>query len=308
MDETPISLYLDLEPGEIADIETVSRAAIAFSAAIREAAFMIDPTLEIKIGFVSGTEGSLSLNSILKNIKFKNEKGEVLTLKALAVVIGRWFAHHGMDWTYEEVMDHVFHHEKVAEGFTDEQKKELVHIVSAAVDKKVAQPEVQRVYRELEKDPAVKGVGITHTAGEKPKTIVPRTSFPVRGGYIFHEEHVIQRRVRTDQRRLILISPVLLPGTKRRWRFMTENDSEIGAPILDQSFVDDVASGKVRIPMRSGIELDVELETTEELRDGVWEIVDRKILSVSKTYPRNEQPNLPFSGNQDQTTNDNGKK
>ncbi|MDB5695099.1 MAG: hypothetical protein JWN21_642, partial [Sphingomonas bacterium] len=45
----PISLYIDLEEGELADLEIVSRAAIAWAEAIREAAFILDPTVEVRV-------------------------------------------------------------------------------------------------------------------------------------------------------------------------------------------------------------------------------------------------------------------
>lgn len=56
----PINLYLDIEPGQVADIEVVARAALAFSKTIKEVVFVLDPSLEIRVEIASGTPGSLS--------------------------------------------------------------------------------------------------------------------------------------------------------------------------------------------------------------------------------------------------------
>lgn len=95
MSSTPISLYLDLEPGQVADLEVVARASLAFAAAVKDLAYVIDPSLELRIELASGTEGSLSLNSLLKSIRGK--EGEAITLAAIALVILNWFAGHALD-------------------------------------------------------------------------------------------------------------------------------------------------------------------------------------------------------------------
>ena len=56
MADTPISLYLELVPDQKADLEVVARAALAFDAAIKELAYIIDPGMEIKVELESGTE------------------------------------------------------------------------------------------------------------------------------------------------------------------------------------------------------------------------------------------------------------
>jgi hypothetical protein len=39
--EAPISLYLELEPETAADLEVVARATLAFSAAVKELAYVL---------------------------------------------------------------------------------------------------------------------------------------------------------------------------------------------------------------------------------------------------------------------------
>src|SRR5258706_16305025 len=113
MNTTPITLYLDLEPGKVADLEVVARAALALSAAIQDLAYVVDPSLDIRIELASGTEGSLSLNTILRNLK--DHKGESLTLGALALIILTWLGGHALDYAFDKVADAITGNEEGGE-------------------------------------------------------------------------------------------------------------------------------------------------------------------------------------------------
>jgi hypothetical protein len=291
MDSAPVSLYLDLERGSVADMEVVAQAALAFARAIKEVAFIIDPSLEIHVGLESGTEGSLSLNSWIKNLK--NSKGEKVTLRAIALVVLSWFALQTAEWTYQQVEEHLFGDKSHAEHFSPEQKKELTDIFLKATAEKAAAPQVQRVYRALEQDGAIKGVGASQTKGVKPAVIVPRDQFAVRGGHSLSEEHGITRRVRTERTSITLISPVLLEGTKRRWKFHS-SAGEFGASVMDGDFLDSIVAGRLGMPMAGGIELDVDLETTEEFRSTVWVPIERRVLHVYDKFKLPTQATLPL--------------
>ena len=104
---TPVSLYVDLEAGQKPDLEAVARAALAFASAIRETAYIFDPSMTVRVELVSGTDGSLSLNSLIRSIR----PGDVITKKrliALAVTAALWFTHETGRWTYDEVLNFVF--------------------------------------------------------------------------------------------------------------------------------------------------------------------------------------------------------
>jgi hypothetical protein len=242
-----------------------------------------DPSLELRIELASGTEGSLSLNSLLKSIRGK--EGEAITLAAIALVILNWFAGHALLGA-----------DRGAEHFTVEQRQELTDIVQKALAGKVAEKHVQQVYREVERDPVIKGVGATPVAGERPADIVPRAEFRARAGQSGTVvEQTINRRVTTERIRVGLISPVLLPGN-RRWKLQSAQ-GEFGAAIKDQTFINSVVLGTTSIRMKAGIEMDVELETVEEFRNGVWEIVERSVLNVNGLIQPPEQADLMLGHN-----------
>jgi len=280
MAAAPISLYLDLKPGEIADLEVVARASLAFAGAIRELAYVLDPSLEIKVQLASGTEGSLNLNSIVKSLKPAD--GKELTLAAIGGIVLLWFGNHLLDWTFDEVMDHVSgKSSKVSvELHLDEnQLKQLQGIVDTAIDRKIGLPQVQQVYRELESDPAIVGVGATRTPARRPATIVPRSEFSTRSGVPSSvPETTITQRERVTQETLIVIRPVLLTG-HRRWRF-AGRQGEFGAPVLDDTFLQNLVDGHVPVLMKAGIEMDVDLQTIEQKAGDIWVPIGYNVLKV----------------------------
>jgi hypothetical protein len=301
MTAEPVSLYLDLEPGRVADMEVVARTALAFAKAVRDLAYVVDPSIELRIELSSGTPGSLSLNSILRNLK--NKDGEALTLKAIGSVILIWFSIHALDYTFEQVADLVTGKGHEEQRFSPEQKRELQEIVGKAVNDKVAAQHLQGVYREIERDPAIKGVGATRTPGERPAVIIPRSEFRARaglgGGPV---EQTVNRRVNVEHIRVGLISPVLLPGN-RRWK-LRSGQGEFGAAIKDQDFIERVLTGTTAIRMKAGIEMDVELETTEEFKNGVWEVQERNVLRVDNLIEPPSQGDLGLPAPEDHQPDD----
>ena len=103
----PISLYFDLKEGEFAKLESVAKSALAFSAALKEAAFVIDPSLEIEIELRRGQEGSLSLDAIIKTIK-QAADGPPANLKTIAILCALWVAGHSVEYAFTYVADKFF--------------------------------------------------------------------------------------------------------------------------------------------------------------------------------------------------------
>ncbi len=289
MASQPVSLYLELEQGQKADLVAAASASIAFADAIREIAYILDPTFEVRIELSSGTEGSLSINSIIRSLREKATDPE--TLRTIVVVITLWLAKEGLSWGYHELLGKIFDPHEVTISDADAQK--IAEKVKQMITGGVGKPQVQRLYRDLERDPAVKGVGVTTRPGTRPAEIVPKSEFSARGSYRTLEETTIHRRERTDNETVTLISPVLLPGT-RRWRF-SSREGEFGAPIRDEAFLENLLSGNTAIPMVAGIIMEVDLQTIEEKReDGMWEPVERSILRVRSVKPAPQQSSLPL--------------
>lgn len=274
MAEAPISLYIDLEPGQVADIEVVARAALAFSEAIKEVVYILDPGLEVRVELASGTASSLSLNSIVRGIRERAQERPMLSA-AIAIVLG-WFG----NYTFDELMDLI----RGKEEISAEQIEEIANKCADAMQRRIAQPQVQRVYEELGNDRAVRGVGATTAHGERPRDIIPRDQFSSKAeGAILPETTEMRRRSRRRRERVLIISPVLLQSPTRRWRFRGP-EGEFGAPIKDAGFLNDLIAGRLVLPMTGGVELDVLVETVEELRDRVWAPVEHTIWEVYERH------------------------
>jgi hypothetical protein len=255
----PISLYLDLEPGQVADIEVVARAALAFSKTIKEIIYVLDPSLDIRVEIASGTPGSLSLDSVIRSLKEKAEARPILA--ATVVLLFSWFGNYG----FTEGLDAL----RGKDNLSAEEIAEIADKVVEAMDKRVAQDQVQSVYQELERDTRIKGVGVTTVAGTRPDDIVPREQFAIRSDpAILTEVTTETRRSRKRRETVVIVRPVLLKGT-RRWRFNSA-EGEFGAQVKDEAFVEKLLSGRLMLPMTGGVELDVLLETEEHFLDGVW--------------------------------------
>lgn len=301
-----LTLFLDLEPEEKADLATVARAALAFNAAIREAAFVLDPSLEIEVQFDSGTPGSLKLNAILGDAKKKLTDPKVL--KAVAFVILSWFAEDVRSTIDQGFIQSIMLHEDTNPHLSDEEIAEIARKVAELIRGGTAHNQVKQVYRELEADPKIKGVGATTRRDHRPETIVPRSRFRELGtteSVQSTETGAVRRREKIET--LNLISPVLLPG-QRRWKF-SFHEGEFGAPVLDQEFLDRVLSGREPIAMTAGLTMDVVLETKEELIAGVWAITGRNILRVLaiRRAPAQQILNLTPLATQQKSYGDEGK-
>jgi hypothetical protein len=287
MADAPLSLYLDLEPNTAADLEVVAKTALAFADLIREVSYFVDPSLQIRIEFDSGTPGSLSLNSRVRGLAKKAIDPK--TLAAIAITVGAYFRHELTDWATHKFFDSVLTSEQKALSDADIQK--ISEHVADLLKKRTALPQAQNVYREVEKDTAIKGVGVSAVPGRRPADVVPRAEFAARIEQPPVLDIAPRRRKTPYSGRITLVSPVLLKAD-RRWKFIGPT-GEFGATVEDNGFVERVLSGHVR--MAEGTQLNVDMETTEEFDGRVWQVKEHKVLKVKSARRPPHQPSLPLS-------------
>ncbi|MGO4137907.1 hypothetical protein ACEQ6A_25610 [Rhizobium brockwellii] len=274
-----ISLYLELRPGSKVDLETAARAALAFDALLKELAFAVDPFSTVRVELESGTEGSLSLNSVIKAVK-----GEITPkrLSAIAAGVLIWFGEQSASWTHGKVMDLLFSDTEVNETMTKEEIDAIAEDVLRILKNKAGEQQAGKIYQELQRDDAVKGVGVTTSHAKRPRHIVPRSEFPGRGKVVT-ESAADGIRSETTVQTLTLISPVLVKG-QRKWKFR-QGKFEFGASIRDEEFLDRVLSGREPILMSDGIMMKVKLTVKEEKKDGVWQITSKTVDEVLEVSP-----------------------
>lgn len=279
-----ICLYLDLNEGQKADLEVVAKAALAFDAAVKEIAFVLDPGAVIRVELESGTEGSLSLNSIISAIGPMNR----VRLQAIAFALLTWFGAETASYVYSAILDQIQGDEQALQ-LSEEQIKEMSEQVAKICEGKVGARQVGDIFKELEKDPAVRGVGVTTNKDKKPRYVVPRSQFQERSRSISETQEVTSARTTTGVQTLTLISPVLVEGP-RKWKFRS-GQVEFGATVKDADFVQRVLAGR-ELPMAAGIVLKVKLTVKEEMIDEVWHVKERIVEEVLEVVPAPNQQEM----------------
>jgi hypothetical protein len=173
---------------------------------------------------------------------------------------------------------------------SDEDIERIVRAMKKAADGKIAKEPSRELFKQLERDEAIKSVGTTIKPDAKPIQPVPRSDFPIRAGIVQPVETALTKRIVKSVERLLLISPVLLP-TDRVWRFRSLF-GEFGYHIDDEKFLNSLLSGRRRLPMKAGIQLTAEIETHEVLEGGVWIPTERHIVKVIRVHRKQPERDL----------------
>jgi hypothetical protein len=287
MESRELCLYLDLIPGEKADLEAISRAVLALSAALHNAAYILEPSSSIRIELVSGNEGSLSLNSIIKVITNKTtiKKGIGGALTALAI---GWIQKEGPNWLIEKGLDYVVEHFIMKDESIS--RDEAIKIFEDAVkvaDEKNNREHIKDFYKELSGDPFINGVGATDQHGIKPESLVNRSQIEKRASTELESPENLSTRTRPFRDiKITVIMPNLIAEPKK-WRVIGP-DGDHWALMIDLNFLDDMKNGRTNITFGSEIELDVDFLIIEELLDGAWQPKDRHIIKVHKARNKNQ--------------------
>ncbi len=286
MEET-VTLYLGLKKGEKADFEVVGLAAAAFAEAVKEISYILEPGLDVRLEFDSGTEGSLKLKAIIKSLKTPD--GRRAALVSIVGTIGLMLVNDVRGYGFGKLLDQYL---------APEQRKELSRedvdrIAKAVIDinkGKIAKIPVQQMYKQLERDHNIESVGAITKPDDKPTQPVPRSSFSEKAGIAATVETSTKTRTVPSTERLTLISPVLLP-TDRVWRFRSPI-GEFGYFVKEEKFLGDVLNGKLHLGMKQGIQVTAQIETKEEFEGGVWAPKRREIIKVVRIHKKTETDDL----------------
>lgn len=277
-----ISLYLDLESGSKVDIEVAARMALAWSSAIKEVGAHIAPDAILEIKLESGSEGSLSLNGL---VKAAQRNLDPITLKVIVVTGVLFILKEGAAWGLGEVLDWMRGEDAIAitQGLSDDDIQSIAKRVASELAAKTGDNEVRLVFREAEKDKAIKGVGSKTASGKRPRLIVPRDEFQTRSIDAQTVDDEIETRQNPRRLKLVIIRPVLKVDTKKVWRFQS-GTGEIGAVVKDDGFLTRALTGEEAIPLREGVVLDVLLDVTETREGGSQGAWQPKSYAVKRVY------------------------
>ncbi len=317
----PLSIYLDLEKGQLADLAVVSRASLELIAAIRDLAAFADPGVDIKISIQSGEEGSLWLKTIVKLVfdidVTEGTKVEIKmsTLQAIlvgiSIYVGGSISNHYTDIALQTFDREILRIQPDGQPITpDEDEPEALpediqgrarEIIGGAIRNGVGENHVRKFYAEIKSDPAIKGVGVSFDHETKPAIIIPRSRFAELSRPPEPELDAGKRK-RIERLEVLLTQP-RLRADQRAWRFAV-GGMEFAAKIADQKFVAELLSGKKGVRMVEGVYLNVDMRIEEENSGGTWRITSRTIEHVHSVREAPEQASLLPFFDKDQGGND----
>jgi len=291
--DVPVSLYLKTKQGVHPDLKVAAKSAIIFAEIIEGIVASIDPDLDVQVEIVSGSEGSLGLNTLNRIVERSKATAEEVKqgvlqgwrrhekARFLAVYAAIKILDNGIAWGQDQVMDWMASDDAPAEvqKLSEVDRKLLAKEVVAELRRGSDSDKVQRLYGQIAKDERIDAIGVT--ARPKPATkLLSRSDFTEKA--IEPED---SDRVTTTRMEVTLISPVLEFGD-RRWK-LRGHYGEFGAPIKDKSFLRSAISGETNLHLRGGVILDADIATHERLNDGVWEI---QLRTVEKVHGWREGP------------------
>jgi hypothetical protein len=280
-----ITLYLDLKPGEKADFEVVGLAVAAFAEAVKEIAFILEPGLQVKLDFESGLEGSLKLEAILKSLNTPDGRRGALVgiISAVGLMLVTDLRQYGVGKLLDKYLMPEQRH-----SLSDEDIERIAKAVNGVHEGRIARAPVKEMYRQLERDSAIKSVGSIAKPDAKPINPIPRSEFPIRAGIAPRVDDTLKNRRSITTENLILITAVFLHAD-RVWRFKSYF-GEHGYHVLDLKFLSDALNGKFKL--KEGVEITAKVETFEENEGGLWIPKRRSILKVLHRKKSNKQPDL----------------
>jgi hypothetical protein len=299
-----LSIYFGLDEGKSIDFEIAAKASLAYIAAIKEISYLLDPAIEIRVELKNGTEGSLFLNSTIKYIR-NYAATHPVNFKAICISAALLLGEKVVELSWQHIVDATGLSPEI--HITEADKQDIVQKTMAALESKIAQTHVQEFYRQVDRDPNIQAVGISHFPSIKPAIIIQRSEFAQKHTPIETHE-ILGKRTRRTRVQLILTRPHL-NDLKKQWKFIGP-EGEISVYMKDAEFLADVLEGRKAIPMVRGIIIEADLQTKEEMKNNVWRVTSRSVLRVHNvTAPPIQQsllltnPNPPTpterSGNDD---------
>ena len=175
--EETVTLYVGLKPGEKADFEVVGLAAAAFAEAVKEISYILDPGLDIRLEFDSGTEGSLKLKAIVKTLK--SQEGRRAALITLVSTVGMMLVADLRGYGTGKLLDQFLGADQ-RQQLSDDDVKRIAKAVVDIKEGRVAKEPVRQMFKQLERDANIESVGAITKPDAKPIDPVPRSEFPAR--------------------------------------------------------------------------------------------------------------------------------
>ena len=274
--EDTISLRFELKEGKSADLEVILSATSHWVNAVKAAAKAIDPDVQVRIMLIDADRGSLRLNAILEFLENNLEHIDQGTstyprLRKAAVALAIFLvvdAPSTLDYYVNGVPEM---------NLSEEDRERIDTLIEQTKSIPKVSDSSTKFFNELSQSPEISAIDISEGPEQAPIVTVPSREFAERGGLWAREE---EERTRHEVLKVILIRP-FLHKEPRTWGFGTQDGSRVNAVMRDIRFLAALERKHVQEQLRTGIEMEIELEIKEMLKSGEW-IAKRKGRSVVK--------------------------
>lgn len=291
--EDTISLYLDLKPNQIVDLEVAAKAAIEWARAVKAAAKAADPTNDYRVSLVAAEPGSSrwlarveksKVNQIAKDVKSGWEQLPVIMRMAVALMVV-------IPTTAKPTYDFYFG----SDGFNETQLRQLEEIVEKIAADPTVRSHQQQMYREVQRDPNITalGGGVPDKPDWKPLAMIPANQFAEAEG-LFEQNGGKQGGERTLSKTLdvILVTP-RLENAQRAWSFRQEGiPGTFNAEMKDAKFLAALEQSGIQERLRANIPMRIRLEIKEQQVNGEWRVKrrGRSVVEVLSPAPDASAP------------------
>lgn len=283
-----ISLYLDLKPNQIVDLEVAAMAAIEWSRAVKAAALAADRSNDYRVSLVAAEPGSSrwlakieqsKANQIAKDVKagWENVPEIIRLAVALAVVL---------PVTVIPTFDYHFG----SDGFSETELRQLDEILERVAADASVKAHQQQMYREVQRDPNIIGLGggVPDGPDWRPPEVIPSNRFAEAEG-LFELQGEKQEGERTLSKTLdvILVTP-RLENAQRTWSFRQEGiPGTFNAEMKDAKFLAALERSGIQERLRANIPMRIRLEIKEILIGGEWKVKrrGRSVVEVLSPSP-----------------------
>lgn len=262
-----LSLYFSLAEGKTADLEVVAKTSLAFATAVREISFLIEPDAIVHIELKSGTDGSLSLNTIVKITKSGIQKVTVYAISgAIATFILKAAGEVAINIIAGEVYEYIVERDNT---LTPEQVQEIANKAAEAAASRAVRGMAQEFFRQVSRDPNISGIGISDEHGVRPRVLLDREQIDARANPPTVIEPLPDRRVRRLHQVPILIRIANLSAEPKKW-YIEYTEGAHWATMKAPDFLEKMRNNNTNIEIGAQLTLTVDLALEEEKHEGVW--------------------------------------
>lgn len=286
--EGTVGLYFDLKHEQQIDLEAAALAAIEWARGLKAAAIAVDPDFDYRVRFVAAEPGSSKWLAKIERSKINQAAKDIasgweqlpLVLRlslALVVVIPTTAVPTWEYWLGDQ-------------EFSESQIQQLEELFEKAQSNPEVQERRQSIYREVQKDRNIIGLGggLPDDKAWRPKNLIPSSQFAEADG-LFQLQEVIREDERTIYQVLdvILVTPRLV-NAPRSWVFRQEGlPGTFNAEMKDVSFLKALDENRINETLRANIHMTIKLEVKQSLIGGEWRTKrrGRSVIEVIRPKP-----------------------